>query len=49
MGDEIDLGLTGLTDFTGGDGEDTVTGTNADNMIMGGAGDDVLRGERREW
>ena len=44
LGDTIDLALTGLTDFFGGDAGDTVTGTDVANMISGGGGDDVLSG-----
>ncbi len=44
LGDDIDLALTGLTDFFGGDAGDTVTGTDDSNMISGGGGDDVLSG-----
>jgi len=44
LGDDIDLALTGLTDFFGGDAGDTVTGTDDGNMISGGGGDDVLSG-----
>ena len=44
LGDDIDLALTGLTDFFGGDAGDAVTGTDDGNMISGGGGDDVLSG-----
>ena len=44
LGDTIDLALTGLEDFFGGSGDDTVIGTVADNLLSGGDGDDVLSG-----
>ncbi len=44
LGDTIDLGLTGLTDFTGGDAGDDVTGTQVSNLLLGEGGDDILNG-----
>jgi len=44
LGDTFDLGLTGLDDFLGGDGDDTVFGTANDNILSGGDGDDDLFG-----
>ncbi|HEY7120881.1 MAG TPA: C2 family cysteine protease [Tepidisphaeraceae bacterium] len=43
-GGENDLVLPDVENVLGGWGNDTITGSSADNVLFGGAGDDVIRG-----